>query len=181
MPMPSHRKIYIITGLVALMMFGFCFAIVPFYRKICRITGINTSLKSADLLVQDQTQTNEKDVDLSREVLIQFVATNHHGMPWDFYPRIKSVLIHPGQNNKIYFYARNTTDKEMTIQAVPSMTPGDAVSYFRKIECFCFKQQTLKAHESRDMPLIFNVDKNLPKDIRVITLSYTLFDAKLKS
>ena len=68
----------------------------------------------------------------------------------------------------------------MTVQAIPSMTPTEAISHFHKIECFCFRQQTLKGRESREMPLIFQIDKDLPKDIHVITLSYTLFDATPK-
>lgn len=175
---PSHRKIYILTGIAACLMFGFCFAVAPFYSLICQATGINTALRTADLRVP--AGASESVPDLSREVLVQFVATNHEGMPWDFYPRVKSVLVHPGQNYKVYFYAKNTTDVDMTVQAIPSMTPTETLGHFHKIQCFCFNQQTLKAHESKEMPLIFNVDKALPKAIRVITLSYTLFDVTPK-
>ena len=115
-----------------------------------------------------------------RDVTIQFVAMNHMGLPWDFYPRKKSVTVHPGENNTVYFYAKNTTDKTMTVQAIPSMTPPESLGHFHKIECFCFRQQTLKAHEGKEMPLIFTIDKELPKDIHVITLAYTLFDATPK-
>jgi cytochrome c oxidase assembly protein subunit 11 len=98
------------------------------------------------------------------------------GMPWEFYPRTKSIRVHVGKNSKVFFYAKNTTDKDMTVQAIPSMTPVDAISHFHKIECFCFKQQSLNAHIDREMPLVFNIDKDLPKEVRVITLAYTLFD-----
>ena len=171
----SHRKVLIIGGSAAAIMFAFCFAIVPFYSLICRATGINTSVRTADLVVAAK---NDPAVvpDLTREVTVQFVATNHMGLPWDFYPRVKTVRVHPGENTKVYFYAKNTTAKAMTVQAIPSMTPTESLGHFHKIECFCFRQQALKAGESKDMPLVFNIDKNLPKDIHVITLAYTLFD-----
>jgi cytochrome c oxidase assembly protein subunit 11 len=179
----SHRRIFIIGGVAALLMFGFSFAMVPLYSLLCKTVGINTSLKNGELLKPVQAVaagTVDKSVDLSRSIKVEFVATNHNGMPWDFYPRVKSIQVHPGENNKINFYAKNTTSNTMTVQAIPSMTPTAALNHFHKIECFCFNQQTLKGRESRDMALVFKIDKDLPKDIRVITLSYTLFDATPK-
>jgi cytochrome c oxidase assembly protein subunit 11 len=173
----SNRKVILIASTVAVIMFGFCFAIVPLYSLICQATGISTAVP--DYKFNSLTEAKNKTkpvVDVSRDVTIQFVAVNHKGMPWDFYPRVKSVTVHPGENAKVAFYAKNATDKTMTVQAIPSMTPGESMSHFHKIECFCFKQQTLKGRESKNMPLIFYVDKDLPKNIRVITLAYTLFD-----
>jgi cytochrome c oxidase assembly protein subunit 11 len=175
----SHRKVIIIGSIASVMMFGFCFAMVPLYSIICKVTGINTSVRVSELTTPAQTgkpSATEK-VDLSREVTVQFVAVNNMGMPWEFYPRLKSVTVHPGENKKVTFYAKNTTDKLMTVQAVPSMTPVESIGHFHKIECFCFTQQTLKGGEDKDMALIFNLDKDLPKDVHVITLAYTLFDA----
>ena len=175
----SHKKIFLIGGLVALLMFGFAFAIVPVYSLLCKATGINTSAPSGELLtpVSAQTQTPP---DLTRTIRVQFIAVNHNGMPWDFYPRTPSIEVHPGQNNKVYFHAKNTTEKTMSVQAIPSMTPPEALSYFHKIQCFCFTQQTLKGHESKEMPMIFRVDNDLPKNVHVITLAYTLFDTTPK-
>lgn len=171
----SHRKVFIISGVVVAVMFSFCFAIVPFYSIICHATGISTSVPD-DLLKKAYGKDVHPEADLSREVTVQFIAEHNMGMPWDFYPKTKSVRIHPGENAKVFFYVRNATDRNMTVQAVPSLTPSNSVSHFHKIECFCFTNQSLKAHQSKDMPLIFNVDKDLPKEIHVITLAYTLFD-----
>lgn len=172
----SHRKIFIIGGIVAALMFVFCFAMVPLYSLICKKTGINTATANQALIVP--AKADEQTVpDLSREITVQFVATNHMGLPWDFYPKTKSVRVHPGENATVYFYAKNTTDKRMTVQAIPSITPTDAIGHFHKMECFCFTQQTLDAHTDKDMALIFNLDKSIPKNIHVITLAYTLFDA----
>lgn len=171
----SNKKIFIIGGIAAFLMFAFCFAMVPLYGLICKKTGINTTSANSGLLTAVSAQTTEAP-DLSRTITVQFLATNHNGMPWEFFPRTKIIKVHPGENNKIYFYAKNTTEKTMSVQAIPSMTPTDALSHFHKIQCFCFNQQTLKAKESKDMPMIFRIDKQLPSEIHVITLAYTLFD-----
>src|SRR5262245_38896342 len=172
----SHRKVFAVTGTIAAIMFAFCFAMVPLYSLICKATGVNTSVPNGGLLTS-VSATPEKDAaDLSRTITVQFVALKHNGMPWDFYPRTKSIQVHPGENNKVFFYAKNTTSKTMSMQAIPSMTPPEALSHFHKVQCFCFNQQTLKAGESKEMPMIFRIDKELPKDVRVITLAYTLFD-----
>jgi cytochrome c oxidase assembly protein subunit 11 len=172
----SHRKIFIIVGIIACLMFGFCFAMVPLYNLFCKATGVNTTVAGSDLLTKEQALAGNQHADLTRTIKVQFVATNHDGMPWDFYPQTKAVQVHPGQNATVYFHAKNTTEKLMTVQAIPSMTPIQALGHFHKIECFCFHQQTLKAGESKEMALVFQVDKDLPKDLRVITLAYTLFD-----
>lgn len=175
----SHRKVFIIGGLVAAVMFGFVFMIAPFYSAICKATGISTATPT-ELTAASRYLDDGKSGE-GREVLVQFTATNNMGMPWEFYPRAKSMRVRVGKNAKVMFYAKNPTDKNMTAQALPSMLPVDAISHFHKIECFCFKQQSLDAHVGRDMPLIFNIDKDLPKDVRVITLAYTLFDVTPKS
>jgi cytochrome c oxidase assembly protein subunit 11 len=133
---------------------------------------------AAELL--KQSGSAEK-ADLSREVTIQFVAVNNMGLPWEFYPQVKSVQVHPGENTKVFFHAKNMTSDKMVVQAIPSMTPTESISHFHKIECFCFRQQTLQGGESKEMPLVFQVDKELPKETRVITLAYTLFDATPKA
>ena len=176
----SHRKIYIIGGIATAVMFGFSFAMVPLYNLICQVTGSNTTVANSMLITKAQADQISQSRDPSREIKVQFTATNHNGMPWDFYPKIKSVTVHPGDRQTVYFYAKNTTDKTMTVQAIPSMTPSEAMTHFHKIECFCFRQQTLKAGESKDMGLTFQIDKDIAKEIHVLTLSYTLFDATPK-
>lgn len=176
----SHRKIFIIGGIVASLMFAFAFAMVPLYSMLCQATGINTSAANGGLLTPVSEKVDPNEVDLNRTIKIQFTAINHNGMPWEFFPRTKTIDVHPGQNNKVFFYAKNPTEKTMTAQAIPGMTPTDAIGFFHKIVCFCFNQQTLKPGESKEMPMIFRIDKNLPKEVSVITLQYTLFDATPK-
>ncbi|OGT59352.1 MAG: cytochrome c oxidase assembly protein [Gammaproteobacteria bacterium RIFCSPHIGHO2_12_FULL_42_10] len=175
-----HRRVYTIAGIAALVMFSFCFAMVPVYNIICRKTGINTSAANGDLLKPMSAEEAAQSPDLSRDVEIQFTSISHMGLPWDFYPQTKSIRVHPGANARVYFYAKNTTDKMMTVQAVPSITPPESISHFHKIECFCFTHQTLAGHASKEMPLVFHIDRNLPKNVRVITLAYTLFPVSTK-
>jgi cytochrome c oxidase assembly protein subunit 11 len=176
----SHRNILIYGGIAAAVMFSFCFAMVPIYSLLCKTIGINTSAPTADLITPAVADNTQYAIDKTRDITVQFVTMNHNGMPWDFYPRTKSLRVHPGAQNKVYFYAKNTTNHLMTVQAIPSMTPPQALSHFHKIECFCFRQQTLQAGESKEMALVFQIDKELPKEVHVLTLAYTLFDATPK-
>lgn len=176
----SHKKVIAWGIVVAIIMFGFCFAMVPLYSLICKKTGINTGAANTSLL-QSVSEELTEPPDLSRTVTVQFVATNHKGLPWEFYPRTTSIVVHPGENNKIFFFAKNTTNKTMQVQAIPSMTPTVALNHFHKIQCFCFETQTLKSQESKEMPMLFRIDNQLPKEIRVITLAYTLFDTTPKA
>lgn len=172
----SHKKIFIIGGVAAAIMFGFCFAMVPLYNVFCKAIGINTSVAGSALITPFAAEKNRKAADQTREITVQFTTTNHNGMPWEFYPNVKSIKVHPGESTKVTFFAKNTTEKNMISQAIPSMTPTEAIGHFHKIECFCFNQQPLKARESKNMSLVFQIDKDIPKNVHVITLSYTLFD-----
>lgn len=173
----SHRKTLITLGVVIVIMFGFCFAMVPLYSLFCRATGINTTVRTE---LNKPSAGADSSVDLSREVTVQFLAMTNQSLPWDFYPLTKSIKVHPGANTRVAFYVKNKTNRHMIVQAVPSMTPSESIANFHKIECFCFRQQALKPGESKDMALVFQVDKKLPSTVHTITLAYTLFDATPK-
>ena len=89
---------------------------------------------------------------------------------------MKSVKVHPGENKKVAFYAENETDNDMIVQAIPSVTPGIAAKHLKKTECFCFTKQMMKKKQGMSWPLLFHIDRDLPKKVRTVTLSYTLFD-----
>ncbi len=103
-------------------------------------------------------------------------------IPRNRFPQLDKKLLQHYSNLKFFvriaYFARNDSSKVMTVQAIPSVTPSLAASHLKKTECFCFNQQTLKAHQSMDMPIIFHLDNDLPKNIKEITLSYTLFKFK---
>jgi len=155
---------------VVIGMFAFGFALVPLYDIFCEITGANG--KTAGKYEQSEVQT----VDTSRTVKVQFLANNNANMPWVFQPVVGSMEVNPGKLNVTNFYARNTTGSVGVAQAVPSVAPFHAAEYFHKTECFCFEQQQLDSGEKIDMPLRFIVDRDLPADVKTLTLSYTLYD-----
>ena len=92
-------------------------------------------------------------------------------------PRTFNLELHPGELQTVKYLVRNTSDRPITGQAIPSVSPGQAAQHFEKIECFCFAQQTLAPGESREMPLTFIVKPEIGKDIRHVTLSYSFFNA----
>ena len=162
------RYLLLIVG-----MFAFAFALVPLYDVLCDITGLNGR---SSRLTETVRQIDEIEIDESRFVRVQFLATNNKGMPWKFHPNEQERLVHPGEIHTVTYYAANPTTRFMTAQAIPSVSPGQAASYLRKLECFCFNEQSLAAGDSMDMPVRFFVHKALPPDITTITLSYTMFD-----
>lgn len=177
MAVKRHTKLVALLMVAVVGMFGFGFALVPIYTRLCKVFGINGKTS----MVAVGYDANTAKIDKQRTVLVEFVATNNSGVPWAFYPKTTKLRIHPGEVAKLAFYAENTTNHRMTVQAVPSVTPGLAAKYIKKTECFCFTQQTLNGHEAMDMPLLFHLDLNLPSDVRTITLAYTLFDVTDKA
>jgi cytochrome c oxidase assembly protein subunit 11 len=113
-----------------------------------------------------------------RRVRLKCFATSlHGGLNFKFIPLQRVVYVHPGESKLIYFYAENQADSPLTVQAIPSITPADGARFLKKTECFCFTQQYFFRHEKADMPVYFFIDPSISKDIKEITLSYTLFDA----
>jgi cytochrome c oxidase assembly protein subunit 11 len=156
---------------VAICMFAFVFVVmVPLYNVLCEALGING--KTAG----EAYTSVQAGVDETREITIQFMATNNEGMPWDFGPSVTAMKVNPGAVNDTVFHASNPLPEAMVAQAIPSISPARAAEYFHKTECFCFNQQPLNGRSSAEMPLQFIVDRDLPRDIRTITLSYTIFD-----
>ena len=164
-------KLVVVAGL----MFGFGYAMVPMYKHICAALGINVLS-----LAEQQTPgalANRKantQVDLTRTVTIEFDA-NARG-PWDFRPAQRSVTVHPGEVATVMYEFRNVQDRTMAAQAIPSYAPKQATAHFNKLECFCFNQYTLAPGESKSWPVVFVIDPKLPKDVTTITLSYTFFE-----
>jgi cytochrome c oxidase assembly protein subunit 11 len=154
--------------LVVVAMFAFGFALVPIYDVMCQAFGINGKTAGA---YQGQQSTDE-----ARQVRVQFLATNAAGMVWEFGPSADQLEVHPGASHEMVFTAYNPTDKPMTAQAIPSVAPSKAAAYFHKTECFCFTQQVLQPGERIEMPVRFIIDRDLPQDVRHLTLAYTLFD-----
>jgi cytochrome c oxidase assembly protein subunit 11 len=189
----ENRTMLVKLVVVAGVMFGFGYALVPMYRAICDALGINV-LSVAEQRVGNGYKgdsggtggwvggaaraSNNTQVDFTRTVTIEFDA-NARG-PWDFKPAQRSVQVHPGQLTTVMYEFRNVQNRTMVAQAIPSYAPGVAMSHFNKVECFCFTEHLLAPGESKRWPVTFVVDAQLPKDVNTITLSYTFFEVNGK-
>jgi cytochrome c oxidase assembly protein subunit 11 len=168
----ENRRLSTRLAIVALGMFGFGFALLPFYNQICAALGINS-------FGQPEAVANTQ-IDATRTVTIE-LDSNAHNLPWRFRPLVSQVTVHPGELATVEYEIVNVREAAVTGQAVPSYGPQHAAEYFKKIECFCFTQQTLAAGEVRRMPVTFVVDPKLPAGIRTIALSYTFFEVPGRS
>jgi cytochrome c oxidase assembly protein subunit 11 len=166
--------------IIALVMFGFGYALVPMYQSICEALGINI-LSRNELLVTGKSGSGSfnTQVDASRTITVEFDA-NARG-PWDFKPAQSSVQVHPGEVTTVMYEFRNVQNRTMSAQAIPSYAPKQAMAHFNKLECFCFNEYTLQPGEARKWPVVFVVDPKLPKDVTTITLSYTFFEVGAKT
>jgi len=149
-------------------MFGFGFALVPFYEKICEVTGINN-------LLQADTLAENTQIDTTRWVTVQLDA-NTRGLPWQFKPMQSSVRVHPGELTQVMYEVRNNSDREVTGQAIPSYSPQLLAKHLKKLECFCFSKQVLKPNEVRQMPVQFLIEPGFSTDYDTVTISYTFFE-----
>ncbi len=164
----QNRRLFVRLAIVAVAMFGFGYALVPLYYRVCEALGLNA-------LGEVAAQPRNSQVDLARKVTIEFDA-NAHGLAFRFKPLVNHIDVHPGELATVEYEVRNDQPVAVTAQAVPSYGPAIAADYFKKIECFCFTQQTLGPGESRRMPVVFVVDPKLPKDVTSIAISYTFFE-----
>jgi cytochrome c oxidase assembly protein subunit 11 len=170
-------------AVIAALMFGFGYALVPLYRSICQALGINVlSVAEREAGAFGRPARDGRantQVDLSRTITVEFDA-NAHG-PWDFKPAVHSLQVHPGELATVMYEFRNTQSRTMAAQAIPSYAPKEATAHFNKLECFCFNEYTLAPGQSRRWPVVFVIDPKLPRDVSTITLSYTFFEVKGKA
>ena len=166
------------VGKLAVIVFGmflFGYALVPLYRAICEMTGINVlALSDQQTGVTAPKSPTNTQVDTSRSITVEFDA-NSRG-PWRFKPAQRTVEVHPGQLTTVMYEFQNTQDRTMSAQAIPSYAPAQAAPYFNKLECFCFNQYTLSPGEKKQWPVAFIIDPKLSRDVKTITLSYTFFE-----
>ena len=170
----DNRRITTKLAVVAALMFGFGYALVPIYKAICNALGVNVlSVSERGGPGARQVPANTQ-VDTSRTVTIEFDA-NARG-PWDFKPALRSLQVHPGEVATVMYEFRNKQNRTMAAQAIASFAPMNSAAHFNKLECFCFNEYTLAPGESKQWPVVFYVDSKLPKDVATITLSYTFFE-----
>jgi cytochrome c oxidase assembly protein subunit 11 len=177
----SHRRLVIRLLMMVAAASLFAWAMVPLYNVLCEVTGFNGKTGGQGVIRDGfgagglKVAAPTSAVDTSRTVRVEFTGTVMPGLPWDMRPLTTHLDIHPGELQQVTYLVRNTSDRTITGQAVPSVTPGQAAQHFEKIECFCFEQQTLAPGESQEMPLAFIVKPAVDRDIAHITLSYAFF------
>ena len=163
-----HTGLSLKLLLLTIAMFGFGFALVPIYSVFCDVTGLGGRTgDTADTVVEHPVT--------DREVRLEFIASVDRSAPFDFRPEAGSMQIQPGRIYEAEYWARNRRDQAIVAQAVPSVAPGLAAQYLKKIECFCFSEQAFEAGEGRDLEVRFMIDPALPLHIDTLTLSYALF------
>jgi cytochrome c oxidase assembly protein subunit 11 len=150
----------------------FGFAIAPIYSVLCKSIGLNGRADSSATLLDKSVK-----VDKTRWVTVIFTGNTMPGLSWSFYPTQNSLRVHPGEIKLATYIAKNTANESVIGVAVPSVSPELASLYFKKIECFCFKQQGLKPGESKEMPLRFYVSPDLPSNVNTVTLSYAFYNS----
>ena len=171
---PSHRKLVRKLVLLAIGMFGFGFAMWPLYGVFCDVTGLGgRGIK----VVESAGQMQKTD----RQVKVRFDATVNSGLPWVFQAKEKTKMVTLGEMSEAFYLAMNPEDQAIAGQATYNVTPPEASLYFVKTECFCFTQQVLQANESREMPVYYFIQPDLPEHIKEITLSYTFFRIEFRA
>lgn len=166
----SHLKVTLKMLGLAVGMFGFGYLMVPMYNIICDITGLNG--KTGRVSVESIAAAPVLE---DREIIVEFVSSINQGGSWIFRPEVKSMTVQPGKLYNTSYYAENLSDDFVVAQATPSVSPFAAAKYFNKTECFCFTRQPFEGKSSKDMPLTFIIDEDLPVNVDRVTLSYTFF------
>jgi cytochrome c oxidase assembly protein subunit 11 len=151
----------------------FGFAIAPLYDMMCRAIGLNGKADTSATLAEKSMK-----VDKTRMVNVIFTGNTMPGLSWSFHPTQTSMQVHPGEIKMATYVAQNNAKESVVGVAVPSVAPEVASLYFKKIECFCFNQQELKAGESKEMPLRFYVSPDIPADVNTVTLSYAFYNGE---
>jgi len=167
-------------AVVTVGMFAFGYILIPIYKQICELTGINIlslserQVPGGGLAGRDVKVPANSQIDTSRTIMVEFDA-NVRG-PWHFKPAQRSIQVHPGELATVMYEFQNVQNRRMAAQAIPSYAPRQAAAHFNKLECFCFTQYTLDAGEKKEWPVAFVIDPRLSKDVTTITLSYTFFE-----
>ena len=169
-PRWSSVRLAKVMLLVAAGMFGFGYALVPFYNLLCEATGLGGK-------VEEKAISNVPyAIDYSREVSLELVTSVNENMPLQFRAETSKIKLHPGEYRTVNFYGRNTGKNVLVGRAVPTVAPGIAARYLKKTECFCFSKQNFAPDAEKRMPVRFVIEPSLPGDIKDMTLAYTFFD-----
>lgn len=155
---------------VATLMFGFAWALIPLYRVICEETGFNQkrSIVEANRL--------DKEEGAGGVISLTFDATVQAGLPWEVRPVTRHIRARRGEFVKVEYDITNASERTVIGRAIPRYLPAAAGNYIKKLDCFCFRNQTFAPRQTRRLPVVFVLDKATPESVTDITLAYTVFD-----
>ena len=173
----QQRRMAVKLAVIVCAMFAFGYALVPLYKALCDLTGINVLAFQEEV---SKVKPLNTQIDLTRQIVVDFDSNEAAGSKavWQFKPAQRTITAHPGELVTVNYELKNLLDRPVVGQAIPSYLPARAASSFNKLECFCFKQQTLAPGEVKVFPVVFSIDPAVGKDISSITLSYTFFEVK---
>jgi cytochrome c oxidase assembly protein subunit 11 len=162
-------------GLLVAVMVGASYAAVPLYNWFCRATGFNGTTMVASAAPASGP--------IARKIAVRFDSNVAGGLPWKFVPEQSEIEVQIGQVVTIFYTVTNQSARTTSAQAAYNVAPLTVGSYFQKINCFCFTEQTLAPGEKREMPVVFYVDPALAADhendgMNSITLSYTFYPVR---
>ena len=171
------------------LMFGFGFLLIPLYDVFCDITGLNGKFDLVSQQTANQQQSSQQQPSQvarlestssglqiePHNVILQFTAASDQQDVWKFLPASSQLNVQTGKQYKTHFTLQNPTDQEMVFTSIPSISPGLAADYLIKTECFCFEKQVLQAGEQVEMPLIFQLRNDIPKEYSKLTLAYRIY------
>lgn len=174
MKKPDQNTTGILLSFAAAGMLGMAFAAVPIYRMFCQKTGFGGTTQRAEA-------PSDKVVD--RYLTVRFNADVHRDLPWRFRPTEVQMRVLVGENAMTHYESENFSRESIVGMATYNVTPDKAGIYFRKVQCFCFDEQTLEPGQKADMPVLFFIDPEFAEDpnmadVHTITLSYTFFRYK---
>jgi len=173
----ANRRLHGSLWLFVAGSFAFGFALVPLYRVLCTVTGIGDQKTLSERAAAPAADEGEGGQGAAgRVVTVEFLASLPAVGNWEFKPLQGTMQVHPGRLYEAHFSAHNLTGHDTTAQAVPSIAPSQAATWFHKTECFCFTPQHFNVDEERSMPVRFFIDKALPANVDRVTLSYTFYD-----
>ena len=170
----SVRLTALVSGGAAAAMLCVAFAAKPLYDTFCRVTGFGGTVSRVEAVTGDV---------LERRIEVRFDANTNGGLPFDFGPAQRPMTVQVGARDLAFYELTNTSDEPVRAIASYNVTPHKVGPYFRKIECFCFEEQTYAPGETVDLPVAFFIDPSIAEerqldDVRTVTLSYTFFEAK---
>jgi cytochrome c oxidase assembly protein subunit 11 len=167
-----NARIVIACLTVFVLMTGAAFAAVPFYRAFCQATGFAGAIPRAK---------RAPTTVLNQRVTIGF-DTNVRDLPWDFKAVQPRQTLRVGETGLAFFTVTNNSDQPLTGRASYNVTPEGVGAYMRKLQCFCFNDQTIPAHTTVKFPVLYFIDPGFASDPDTkgytdIVLSYTFFPA----